>query len=50
MAGFWVKYLWPPSSPDLNSMDFAIWTILESNSCSSSQQSVSSLKAKLRHC
>ena len=49
MAGFWGKHLWPPSSPDLNTMDFAIWTILESNLCSSSHQSVTSLKAKL-HC
>ena len=24
MAGFWPKELWPPSSPDLNPMDFAI--------------------------
>ena len=47
MAGFWAKDLWPPTSPDLNTMDFAIWSILESNSISSSHQSVT-LKAKLR--
>ena len=50
MAGFWTKELWPPSSPDLNPMDFAIWSILESNACSSYHSSVTSLKAKLKHC
>ena len=24
MVGFWSKYLWPPSSPDLNPMDFSL--------------------------
>ena len=27
---FWNKFLWPPSSPDINPMDFSIWSILES--------------------
>ena len=31
MAGFSTKESWPPSSPDLNPMDFAVWSILESN-------------------
>ena len=26
---FWSKELWPPSSPDLNPMDFGVWSILE---------------------
>ena len=25
--GFWEKELWPPSSPDLNPMDFGLWSI-----------------------
>ena len=50
MAGFWGKNLWPPFSLDLNPMDFAILSILKSSSCSSSHPSVTSLKAKLRHC
>ena len=29
--GFWDKQMWPPSSPDINPMDFAIWSILESD-------------------
>ena len=49
MAGFLTKGLWPPSSPNLNPMDFAVWCILESNACSSYYPSVTSLKAKLKH-
>lgn len=26
---FWDKETWPPSSPDLNPMDFSVWSILE---------------------
>ena len=47
---WWTKELWPPSSPDLNPMDFAVWSILESNASSYYHPSVSSLKAKLKHC
>ena len=48
MADLLTKELWPPS-PDLNPMDFAVWSILESNACSSYHQSVTSLKGKLKH-
>ena len=27
--GFWAKEIWPPSSPDLNTMDYSVWAILE---------------------
>ena len=50
MAGFWTKESCPHSSPDLNPMDIAVWSILESNACSSYLPSVTSLKAKLKHC
>ena len=50
MVGFWPKELWPPSSPDLNPMDFAIWSILENKACSSNHQSVEALKHRLRIC
>ena len=40
MASFWTKELWPPSSTDLNPMDIAVWSILESNACSSYHPSV----------
>ena len=44
---FWPKELWPPSSPDLNPMDFRIWSILEQKSCPVSHSSVEVLKQKL---
>ena len=31
--GFWDKSIWPPYSPDLNVMDYSIWSILESKAC-----------------
>ena len=50
MAEFWPKELWPPSSPDLNPMDFVVWSILESKACSSNYSSIEALKAKLCTC
>ena len=44
---FWPKELWPPSSPDLNSMDFGIWSILDQKFCAVSYSSVEVLKQKL---
>ena len=50
MACFWTKELWPPSSLYLNPTDFAVWSTLESNACSSYHPSVTSLKVNLKHC
>uniref|UniRef100_A0A914CT80 DDE-1 domain-containing protein n=1 Tax=Acrobeloides nanus TaxID=290746 RepID=A0A914CT80_9BILA len=36
---------WPPNSPDLNVMDFSIWSILEA--CSKPHQSIEALKKSL---
>lgn len=44
---FWSKDLWPPSSPDLNPMDFSVWSMLESEACRSPHDTVGSLKASL---
>ena len=38
---------WPPNSPDLNVMDYSIWSILEAEACSKPHQSVESLKKSL---
>uniref|UniRef100_A0A914DDE5 Tc1-like transposase DDE domain-containing protein n=1 Tax=Acrobeloides nanus TaxID=290746 RepID=A0A914DDE5_9BILA len=35
---------WPPNSPDLNVMDYSIWSILEAEACSKSHQSIDALK------
>jgi transposase len=37
------KSEWPPSSPDLNPMDFSIWSILEARACANPHKSVESL-------
>ena len=37
------KNEWPPSSPDLNPMDFSIWSILESRACAKPHKSAESL-------
>lgn len=44
---FWSKELWPPSSPDLNPMDFSVWSMLETEACRSPHTTVESLKVSL---
>ena len=46
-SGFWDKTVWPPSSPDINPMDFCIWSILESDVSAKSYTSVPALKDAL---
>lgn len=31
--GFWSKEMWPPSSPDLNPLDFSVWSLLKDRAC-----------------
>ena len=50
MTGFWLKELWPPSSPDLNPMDFATWSIGESRACSLNHSNIEALKNRLKAC
>ena len=45
---FWSEKLWPPSFPDLNPMDFGIWSILERKACTVSHSNVEKLKKKLK--
>ena len=44
---FWIKKLWLPSSPDLNPIDFSVWSILETEACRSPHTTVESLKVSL---
>ncbi|VDP13243.1 unnamed protein product [Heligmosomoides polygyrus] len=47
--GYWTKDFWPPYSPDLNPMDFAVWGgYLKQKVSSKSHQSLSALKAPLQ--
>ena len=44
---FWSKEMWPHSSPDLYSMHFGIWSVLEHRPCTVSHPSVKVLKKKI---
>ena len=46
--GFWGKDIWPPNSPDLNAMDFSVWSILEQKISGVRFKSTDALKAALR--
>lgn len=39
---------WPPYSPDLNPMDYSIWSVLEARVCAKPHNSLESLKQTLR--
>ena len=43
---FWSKEFWPPSSPDLNLMDFGVWSMLEHKACAS-DKNIDALKHSL---
>uniref|UniRef100_A0A914DH47 Tc1-like transposase DDE domain-containing protein n=1 Tax=Acrobeloides nanus TaxID=290746 RepID=A0A914DH47_9BILA len=38
---------WPPNSPDLNPLDYVVWSILEAKACAKPHKSVESLKRAL---
>uniref|UniRef100_A0A914E7L1 DDE_3 domain-containing protein n=1 Tax=Acrobeloides nanus TaxID=290746 RepID=A0A914E7L1_9BILA len=38
---------WPPSSPDLNPLDYAVWSILEEKACAKPHPTVELLKRAL---
>ena len=38
---------WPPNSPDLNVLDYTIWSILKAEACAKPHQSIESLKKSL---
>lgn len=38
---------WPPYSPDLNPLDFSVWSILETKACGKVHSSIESLKVSL---
>ena len=46
-TAFWSPQQWPPYSPDLKPLDYAIWGILETKVCSKPHKSVGSLKRDL---
>ena len=40
-------FLWPPSSPDPNSMDYTIWAVLENKTNATSHPNIGSLKTAI---
>jgi len=47
LSGFWAKDMWPPSSPDLNPLDYSVWGVLEAKACKTSHPSVEALKVSI---
>ncbi len=45
--GFLDKTGWPPSSPDINPLDFSLWAILEDKACTKSYKNIEALKRGL---
>ena len=48
IPNFWSKEMWPPCSPDLNPMDFSVWSILKSKASRKIHHAVDDLKCSLR--
>ena len=44
---FWPKDFWPPQSPDLNPLDYSVWTHIESKACKVRHSSVEELKSSV---
>ena len=40
---YWPKDMWPPSSPDLNPLDFSIWAKVQSDACKDSHPNTAAL-------
>ncbi len=47
LPGFIDAELWPPNSPDLNPLDYSVWSILEAKACAKPHKSLESLKRSL---
>ena len=47
LSDFIPESLWPPSSPDLNPLDYSIWSILEAKVNAQRHYTIESLKASL---
>ncbi|XGW33702.1 hypothetical protein V3C99_017823, partial [Haemonchus contortus] len=47
LPGFISAQEWPSNSPDLNPMDYSVWSLLESKACSMQHHTIDSLKRDL---
>lgn len=48
MSMFWSKDFWPPNSPDLNPLDYFVWSVIERHSNKSRHPNVASLKNAIK--
>jgi hypothetical protein len=48
LADFWPSEMWPPSSPDLIPLDFAVWGVLEREANHTPHPNVDSLKVAIK--
>jgi hypothetical protein len=44
---YWPKEVWPPSSPDLNPLDFSIWAYVQARACAQQHPNIDSLKVSV---
>ncbi len=44
---FLLKEFWPPPSPDINPLDFCLWSVLEERGCKISHRNLDELKSAL---
>ena len=44
---FWSPQQWPPNSPDLNPLNYSIWSKVSSDACKTCPKSVKALKARV---
>lgn len=47
MPQFWSKEMWPPSSPDLNPLDFSVWANIEARVCEHPHSNLNSLRTSI---
>jgi DDE superfamily endonuclease len=47
MASHWSPELWPPFSPDLNPLDFSIWSVLEARVQATAHENLAALRASI---
>lgn len=45
---FWPKDFWPPNSPDLNPLDYFVWSVVEADSNKTHHSNVESLRLAVR--
>lgn len=44
---FWRKEMWPPQSPDLNPLDYSIWSVMQQKVQATSHPNLETLKARI---